>query len=122
MAASIKTGMKILSHPTVQLHFSRLKQALKPPTCIFPPSWRNPDWEESILPERGCIGSRAVTHEGSALVSSQVLAVGALDGDASVFHKLKEKVLRLLSVGAHEATAGHVPELSIRACRRTSLG
>lgn len=34
--------MKILSHPTVQLHFSGLKQVLKPPACIFPPPGGTP--------------------------------------------------------------------------------
>lgn len=52
----------------------------------------------SILPQRRRVDRCAVAHECPPLVTSQVLAVGALDGDASVFHKLEEKVLWLFSV------------------------
>lgn len=70
----------------------------------------------SILPQSRGVGARAVAHERPPLVSSQVLAVGALDGDASVFHKLKEKVLRLLSVRTHQTAAGDVPEPPAGTC------
>lgn len=52
----------------------------------------------SILPQGRRVDCRAVAHERPPLVSSQVLAVGALDGDASVLHKLKEKVLGFFAV------------------------
>lgn len=76
------------------------------------------DREGSILPKRRCIDSCAVAHKRTSLVSSDVLAVGALDGDASMFHKLKEKVLRLFSVGTNETVARDVPEHSIYTCER----
>lgn len=71
-----------------------------------------PDWStgRSILPQRRRVDRRAVGHQRPALVSPQVLAVGTLDGDSSVFHKLKEKVLRLFSVRTHQAATRDVPE------------
>lgn len=71
----------------------------------------------SILPQSRGVDGCAVAHERPPLVSSQVLAVGALDGDASVFHKLKEKVLRLLSVRTHQTAAGDVPEPPAGTCK-----
>lgn len=63
------------------------------------PDWLSPVGAgRSILPQRRRVDSCAVAHERPPLVSSQVLAIGALDGDASVLHKLKEKVLWLFCV------------------------
>lgn len=84
-----------------------------------------PDWlppvggGRSILPQRRCVNHRAIAHQRPALVSPQVLAIGALDGDASVFHKLQEKVLWLLSVGTHQSAAGDVPEPAAGTCSGT---
>lgn len=99
LAASIKTGRKMLPGQLGFISFE-LKEA-GPVPWLLAPSLRTLIWKRSELPKRRCIKSCTIPHKRTSLVSSKVLAIGALDGDASMFHKLKEKVLWLFSIRAH---------------------
>lgn len=95
LATSIKTGRKMLPGQSASFE---LIEAGPAPSCSF---FEDPDWKGSVLPKRRCINSCTITHKRTSLVSTKVFVVRALDGDASMFQELKEKVLWLFSIWAH---------------------
>lgn len=74
--------------------------------------------QHSVLPQGRGVHTEPVAHQCASLVSTQVFAILTFDANPSILRKLKEELLRFVSIGAHQTTAGDVPELFISTCGR----
>lgn len=69
----------------------------------------------SVLPESGSVQGVSISTQGSSLISSKVFSILPFDGHTAALSKLQEEIFRHLTIAAHSAIAGHIPELATKA-------
>lgn len=74
-------------------------------------------WVALILPQGWAAQAESVSLQRASLVPTQVFAVLAAEGEATVLQELQREILRGLTIRAHQPGAVHVPEPTIHPCR-----
>lgn len=69
-----------------------------------------------ILPQGRAAQAESISFESASLVSTQVFAIFATDGEASTLQELQSELLRGLAIRTHQPGTVHIPEPPVDAC------